>query len=160
MIIEISIKAYLKDYLVHLHGGQHPIPLTKRTALGKMVYQYSEKVPPDCMYRPGDISDRRKLILEVGFLGNNNELRKDPDYYFYIPRDKQRIIEDIFDTVFKELFHEYIDQNREDFEKRIKDSIEKFCDDRDIAFDNITYEALKKSYYRYRKKQSQEIIKS
>lgn len=157
MITEISVKSYIKDFIVYTQGGKHPIRASKRNLLGRLVYIFSSKVPEDCHYHPNDISEHRKLEIDIGFLGNHNQLRKDPNYYFYIPRDKQRIIEDIFNSYFFELFYSYIDQNRSAFKMQIKESIEKFCFDRDISFDNITYEALKKAYYRYRQKKDEKV---
>lgn len=160
MIIEISVKSYIRDFIIYLNNGQHPVEVSKRNSLGRLVYIFSEKVPEDCRLVTTDISSRRKLELDVGFLGSKNQLRKNPDYYFYIPREKQRVIEDIYNDVFFELFYNYVDQNREMFEKQIKESIEKFCFEREISFDNITFEALKKSYYRYRKTFDEKSLKS
>lgn len=48
MIIETSIKSYLKDFIVYLHQGSYPVPVTKRNLLGRLVYIFTEKVPEDC----------------------------------------------------------------------------------------------------------------
>lgn len=71
---------------------------------------------------------------------------------FYIYPHGQAYIATILDAIFREQLNVHLDSILARCANlQIKDAIYDYCYAYGISFQNVTYEALKKSYYRYRK---------
>ena len=75
----------------------------------------------------------------------------------YMPQKNQKEFERILSIYFREVFYQYVDDKIR-YLRQAKKSILSFCIYYNISFNKITYEMLKKSYYRYRKKKNIQVF--
>ncbi len=149
-----TLTLYLEGYLVqfltgYLCGtGNTPLHVRKDCFLGQLLYDQLETVPEDCVYKPSSRTDKKPLLVEVGWLGTTE--RKRPSYYYYLPRTKQLFIEKHVMIVFDEILCTFLSSVHKATEMQTKLLIEQFCDRYNIDFATY-YETLKKKYYRHQK---------
>lgn len=152
-VYKLEMEPYLIAFVQgrYLEGTKPPYRLQKDCFLGEMIYQYIEKVPfglrPDI-----ETFSKRKAILEVevGFLGNRSEPRKNPMYNYFLPPQKKTLIVKEIKAVFDELLYSFMDITKQYTEEEFKTLLESFCEKYTIDF-AMSYETLKKKYYRARK---------
>ncbi|MBP3420471.1 MAG: hypothetical protein J6K74_07780 [Marinifilaceae bacterium] len=145
--IYLDLEPHLEDFLIHEFGvdNQGRIKLSRRTDFGRMIYANIES----CDYRPTRIgmnnpvrltipnTEDNHYILEYRYLHFTNfATRKINDYLVAEFRQRMRLI---FERGYRLKFSQ-------------KEIIEAILQDYNIRKCAITYEAIKKSDYRFQKK--------
>lgn len=146
-IIRIKMKPYLKDYLVHLYGSE-PIRFNDRSKYNELIMQLISKAPDD--YIP---SRETEGIVQIQLPYNN---KKDVRSYYYLSMNSQEIIQQrIYAMFYAEVFHFVnkcaMNKNKGYATLSIKNAIILFLEQHGINPDSVTYETVRKQYYRYRK---------
>lgn len=163
MIIELPLKPFLKDYLVHLFGPE-PIFASNTGILFPILYPMLEIPPKITHVLPAQYESSIKITLPYQCV----RFPKNPSCYFYINDSNVRNFQKIIHWWFRQDFYHFMEsrmslkekiQNMdneilEDLGKNnfgIFQSINDFCTLRDINPDHVDFDALCKSYFRYRK---------
>lgn len=150
--ITIKLKPYLQEYLKCRFNN--PLTVSNKNIIGAIINPFLEIRPihhaPEFHSSPEyitfEILNRRDLDTRNGTI--------------YVSPESQVVISNIIHAHFKDIFFSYVDDKIR-YEsvigghtvrnKQIKTVILQFCIDYNISFNTITYEMLKKAYYRHRK---------
>ena len=144
------MEGYLCQFLIgYFNGdGTKPLRIGKDNFFGHILYDQLELVPEDCIFKPTARMERKQALeIEVGTIGTAQ--RKNPTYYYYLPKSKQLLIEKYVRVLFDELLCSFLINVSEQMENEIKSLIEAFCERYRIDFATY-YDTLKKKYYRDR----------
>jgi hypothetical protein len=140
----IHLKPSLQEFVVCAFlGGTRNV--TAADTFGKLIKpwlsippkNYDTKIPTD------------KNIFEFE-LPNYED--KNTQYNFYILPKGEQYISIIINEMFIKHMCVYLDKIMKNSNGEIKSAIYDYCYSYNISFENINYETLKKSYYRFRKK--------
>ena len=145
--LTIKLKPHLQEFL-RCKLNEEALLATKRNFIGITIRPFLEvgrdPLPPISRQDP----------LSVTFqLPNYNDLNVRNGTVF-MSEDNQAHFERILDAHFKDLFFSFVDDKIRYLRKEttakgaIKKSILQFCSDYSISFNSITYDMLKKAYYR------------
>jgi hypothetical protein len=158
LVVSVKIKPWLKEFLECKLGD--PVPASKQNWVGAMIGPLVKYTPED--YKPEKYPDEQTLRIEIPRDMAPTAMRSDLGN-IYVNQEGQIRFEYGVASLFKdELFHYLDDKIRYNVRHRssnMKACIYQFCIDHHVRFDNITYENLKKMYYRQRKKREKENIK-
>ena len=145
MTISIRLKPHLQEYVRCKLNEEQPY-VTKRNLIGVLIRPFLEVSPAGEQPAPGpDV-----MILQLPMYDDLNVRNGTVG----ITADNNAAFERILDAHFKDVFYTYIDDKvrylRQEHTAKgaIKRSILQFCSDFGINFDNMTYDMLKKAYYR------------
>lgn len=148
--ITIRLKPWLQEFLVcSLHD---PGVASKKNVIGAMLTPFLEYAP--CDYRPINGKGEEYISFELP----DHIAGKNPKNSSLIVSDEnQKNFERMLDLYFKDLFYNYIDDKIR-YNREIKKCIYQFCADYCITFNSVSYEMLKKSYYRRTKREKKTKI--
>lgn len=156
--VNIPTKSYLRKYLHKRYG--YPVVINNRTLIGSVLVAFLNKKvysdrsnATDLFNTYATLNDRLECVVAQNevFFGTTG-LQIDPAKVIVINR--------YFSAQFEEDVHRFCLQNITSNGKRpgYDRALEKFAEMFDIEFDvDITFEALKKMEYRYRKKLEQNL---
>lgn len=148
--IYVPMPSYLRQWFVHRHGGQQPVTL-RRGSIESKLLQRASTTPPDD-YRPA-----LKRADEVAVCLPSSKFH-DPRTYSYVsPRGKAALVsllKDDFDIDVWEFLHDFGRIGHQQ-----KDLIYLFMEQRGIAEDGTTWDAIAKIYQRLRKNYLTKICK-
>jgi len=154
--ITIKLKPHLQEYL-RCKLNEEDLPATKRNIIGVIMR------PLLSVGRDPMLPVNREDPLAITFyLPSYNDLNVRNGTVF-MTEDNQAHFERILEAHFKDVFFSYIDDKIRYLRKQhtakgsIKKSILQFCSDYSISFTSITYDMLKKAYYRRSKIESKSI---
>ncbi|MDR0754179.1 MAG: hypothetical protein LBF04_02200 [Prevotellaceae bacterium] len=138
----IHLKPSLQEFVVcaFLSGTRN---VTAADTFGKLIKPWLAIPPKD--YNPKIPVDKNIFEFELPNYEDKNTL-----YNFYISQKGEKYIATILNEMFLKQMFIHLDKTLKNTHK-IKDAIFDYCYSYNISFDNINYESLKKSYYRYRK---------
>lgn len=162
MTIFVKIKPHLKDFLIHQYGLE-PIPSTKRNLIGLIIDPLMEKTPPN--YAPKFISQQEKfnyIEIELTCQSKLDQKRKAVDSYYYLSRDNEIHFSKAIEKFFESLFFLHMDTRisfaeKNNFRFQYKTLIEEFIDTYELSYEHISYDTLKKSYFRKRKNNEEKV---
>lgn len=152
MIVTVKIKPWLKEFLMCRFGD--PVQANSKNFPGIIISPLVEYTPDD--YTPERYPPTESLDIEIPRDLAINAPRSDSGN-IYISKDNQVRFEKGVAVIFKDEFFYYLDDKIRYLSKErirssnMKDSIYQFCIDNKVRFNSLTYENLKKMYYRYRK---------
>jgi len=143
--VTIKLEKYLQEYLLcRLRRSE----ISTTNIIGALISPFIEVMPADHQYKkltgPEYISFQLPAMINKIPTSIQN---------VYISEENQRQFEKFLKCHFKDIFFAYIDDKIR-YQPKIKNCILQFCADYDITFQHITYEMLKKSYYRKKGKKS------
>jgi len=152
--ITIKLKPYLQEYLQCKIN--EPLTNSSKNIIGVILTPFIERIPAD--YIPK--IEKGPDFIEIDLV---NFDRLDIRGNCYVSEDNQRNFSRILDAHFKDVFYSYVDDkiryeiviDKKIRKIEIKKIILQFCADYHITFNNITYEMLKKSYYRHKIEQEE-----
>ena len=144
--ITIKLKPWLQEYLM-CKLNDPTLNASNKNIIGALLTPFLEYTPKGLYPKNNKGKDyiTFKLPNWLGKKDNRNGT-------VYISDENQKNFERILMVHFKDCFFSYIDDKIR-YTKQIKICILQFCADHNISFNNITYEMLKKSYYRRKKSQ-------
>lgn len=138
--VRVKMKSYLQDYVIHRYGGE-PIKATSSNKLFPLLFPYLGKTP----------ADYKHSMEGVAFELPYNELLN-IRYNNYIAPKYFSEIQSYFYGIFFHDFVKYMNQMVLSEDMPIKTAIINFCLEREISFDRVSYDSLKRIYLRYRRK--------
>lgn len=138
------MKPFIREFIINgfLNGTSKA---SSDDALGITIKPWLIK-PPSNIVRVYNQNDINNFTFELPFYHDKNVSSN-----WYVSPNGQAYIESIFDIMMKRNMYSYIDNLVERHNFQIKDCIIDWCYAFNVTFEYINYEALKKSYYRYRK---------
>lgn len=140
--LTIKLKPYLQEYLrCKLKDPE----ISNRNIIGALLNPFIEYIPKDVVIKPQTGEEYITFPIRWGSSSKKNNQRG-----VYVSEQNQKDFERILSLHFKDIFFSYIDDKIR-YNKEIKKCILQFCMDYKISFNNITYDMLKKSYYRQKK---------
>lgn len=149
MQVTIKLKPHLQEFLLCSHGSNK---VSYKDIYGSMLAPYLEYTPAD--KTPTLVQQEKSFLqLELAHWLGGKEIRNGS---VYVSEENQKNFERTLSLYFREIFFNYMDDKIR-YNDQIKICIEKFCMDYRISFDHITYEMLKKAYYRHQLKKKDEI---
>lgn len=145
--VTIKLKPHLQEYL-RCKLQEEEILATKRSLIGVMLRPFLEIRPkgtaPDFSCGDNFMTFRLPKFNDLNVRNGT----------VYISKENQDQFERILDAHFKDMFFSYLDDKvrymREQHTSKgaIKKCILQFCADFHISYNRVTYEMLKKAYYR------------
>lgn len=145
--ITIKLKPHLQEF-IKCKLGDESAEAKKTGLIGAILSPLVEYAPKDKVIKQEQGPDFITFELPA-YMGQT--LKDTRNGTVYISEQNQREFERILNNYFKDVFFQYVDDKIR-YTKEIKKCILNFCADYYISFNNITYEMLKKSYYRRKKK--------
>lgn len=145
--LEIPVDPYIKKFLIK-ELGHEPVTITRHDYIGIVVYDKIQTLPPGTIPKCDSLS---KIILQLTY-HQSNQLKS-----AHISQDNISRINLYLKKLFKDKLFDYLNAKLELkalVQISIKKEILRFCDSYDITEGEYSFEALKKSYYRYRKSAS------
>ncbi len=146
MTISITLKPHLVEYMRCKLNEEQPYA-TKRNLIGVMLR-------PFLMVRPQDAVDLPRTGETITFQLPMYDDLNVRNGTVWISPENQGHFERLLDAHFKDLFYSYVDDKvrylRQEHTAKgaIKKSILQFCSDYNLRFSDVTYDMLKKAYYR------------
>ena len=143
--ITIRLKPWLQEFLIC--SLEDPAVASKKNVIGAMLTPFLEYAPSDYIVKMNKGEEYITFELPEHIAGKNAR-----NGSLIVTEENQRNFERMLDVYFKDLFFNYVDDKIR-YNSEIKKCIYQFCADYKLSFNNVSYEMLKKSYYRRRKKQ-------
>ena len=142
--ITVRLKPYLREFLIcKLQEDANCISrINIIGAILEPLVAYLPKNEPLPKPHPDDFT------FEIPTVFN---LLNTKHHTVYVPEYNQKIFARILRMYFYEIFFNYMD-DKVRYKDEIKDCIFLFCSDYNITFNQIKFDTLSKSYYRYRQK--------
>lgn len=142
--LTIKLKPYLQEFLI-CKLADEAAEASRKNLIGAMLDPLVQYAPRDYVFKK--YSGPEYISFELPYdLGG-----KDPRGSAIIISDEnQRKFERLLALYFKDIFFRYVDDKIR-YTGEIKKCILLFCADYHISFNEITYDMLKKAYYRYKK---------
>ncbi len=149
--ITIKLKPYLQEFLKCKLQQEANIASTKHF-IGATIATLIEYVDNDTQPLSG--SGTEYITFELPHWIGGKNIR---NHTVYMPEKNQEEFQRILSIYFREVFYQYVDDKIR-FHRQAKKCILSFCAYYNISFSYITFEMLKKSYYRYRKKKKNQFF--
>jgi hypothetical protein len=125
--------------------GEESAVASRRNLIGAMLSPLVQYAPKDYVF--ANVSGPEYITFELPHELGGKDMRGGA---IIISNNNQREFERLLGIYFKDIFFRYVDDKIR-YTGEIKKCILMFCGDYNISFNSITYEMLKKSYYRYKK---------
>lgn len=156
--VSIPSKSYLRKYLHKRYG--YPIPLNHQTLIGTTVLAllekkiYSDRSNQEDVFRTySSYTDKVEFVIAQSFVYKTGHMLE-------VPPHKAIVINRHFEAHFEEELYAFCQKEITSHRKypRYDLAYERFAEKYGIEFDvDITYEAIKKMEYRFRKKLEQNL---
>ena len=144
--ITIRLKPYLQEFLKSQMETE--LISSKKNFLGIILAQYIEYTPKDYIPPKYDEDDPFITKVIIPHKIGGKDIRNNT---IYISEKNQKAFEKVLTAYFNDIFYNYM-RDKVRYTKEIKKCILNFCSDYHLTFDNVSYETLKKSFYRHQKK--------
>lgn len=163
MTVDVRVGPILKEYIIASSGSDVLVP-EKDTVLWALLKQHLVTCPTT--YVP--ITDRTEYIqialrttkaAATYSVVSERKLLINTLFRSFLTNSGQNVIRRHFAKEFKKSFRDYMKgalNNNSSIQ--IKDAIEKFCEDNKVTMNKISYEMLKKDWYRFSKKNNAQSV--
>lgn len=126
---------------------------------------FGKLIEPWVKLPPKNFIPKKELAADDFTFELPNYKFKNTDYNYYIDEEAQKYIEQMLDEIFRGMLNIHLDTILPRMPKEyrgvnIKQAIYDYCYSYNISFEHVNYEALKKSYYRYREAKKEKKISS
>lgn len=160
MTVDVMVSRPIKEYILSVNDGSDLLCPARRSLLWSLIKTQLDLVPSD--YRPIAPADRDDYI-RIALLNsqstksyNVNAMRTleiNTLFRCHLNEDGQRVVAAHIARGFKQVFRSYMGGALgNNSALTIHDAIYEFCDDYNISMDNITYEMLRKDWYRFKQR--------
>jgi hypothetical protein len=139
----ISIKPHLKEYLIGKFSGfdvKKPVHFPRQTDIYLLIWDLMNKRPVNCPVDEGNLD----IVLPERYGA------KHPEYYNFLSRRSQKLIEQKIELMMWAEFREYMEIQKHEHGIPYIDSICQFISR--YAIESLSEDAFKKNYYRWRNK--------
>ena len=157
--VTVRVVPALKEYICAVNGGSDIIVPSRESRLWGLVKTHLDLVPPDFVPTParGQKDSIRIAIYTSHRWNYNHPSRKvmvtDTLWRDYLTEEGQRVVASYLMRYFKQTFRSYMTgalSNNPD--RTIREVILGFCDLHKIDMDIVTYEMLRKDWFRFRQR--------
>lgn len=157
--VTVKVLPALKAYLLAVNEGSDVIVPSRESRLWGLVKTHLDLVPPDFRPTPaaGTTDTIRIAVYTIHRRNYNHPSRKvivtDSLWRSYLTEDGQRVVADYLMRFFKQSYRSYMTGalgNNDDL--KIHDAILNFCQLHKIDMDLVTYEMLRKDWFRFRRR--------
>ncbi len=165
-MVDVKVSKALKEYLLAVNSGSDIIVPGKYSQLWSLIKAQLDLVPTG--YKPVDPYDRGDYIRICLLKSrrtkafNVNTLRTmeiNTLFRNYLSEKGQRTVAAYLTESMKVRFRSYVSGALSNNPAlTIHDAIYEFCDDYGIVMENITYEMLRKDWYRFKKRSNPENL--
>lgn len=159
MMVHIKVNKALREYLLGINGGSDIIRPDYQSELWVVVKTRLRTVPSDYKpFPPAPMPDYIRIalpsgnhldplyVMQVGAVIESNTLFRN-----YLDEEGQKQVEAFLMKGFKKTFRDYMTGAVScNTELAIKEAIYRFCEVHCLEMEAITYEMLRKDWYRYR----------
>lgn len=161
MNVDCKVGAVIKEFIVSTNGSDVLDP-DKNSFLWALVKQHLVTAA-----HSSPVDDRREYISILMRYTESTKMYSVPSqkvvsintlFRCYITEKGQAIIRKHFEKEFKKTFHDYMKGAMNNSDLQIKDAIEEFCNDHNLSLDKVSFDMLKKDWYRYRMKSQIQAI--
>ncbi len=155
--VSVKVHPALREYILAINGGSDIIFPKWGGRLYGLVAMYLMNVPSDYIPTPASgRSDEIRIVLhsankKTWSYAKSRLFEVHPLFVAYLSETGQRVIAEHLMEGFKQTYRAYMEgalNNNPDLS--IKESIEEFCNDYNISLEHVTYDMLRKDWYRYR----------
>ena len=158
--VQVKVSRAIREYILSINEGSDIVVPDKRSLLWGLVKMHLDLVPvgyipvplkaQDDFIRISLLKSRRTKSYSIP---KNRVLEVNTLFRNHLTEDGQKAIADYLSRSFKQVFRAYMaGALSNNPELQIKDAILEFCSDHNISMDDITYSALRKDWFRYRKR--------
>lgn len=148
--LTLKLKPYLQEFLICKLADEASVASSKNL-IGAILGPLIEYAPKDYVFT------KKSGPTHITFKIPQNLNLKDNRGNIYISNANQKNFERTLKLYFTEIFIAYVNDKIR-FNNEIKKSILMFCTDYNISFTHITYEMLKKKYYRFQTKKNKKYF--
>ena len=161
--VSVRVHPALREYLLAINNNSDIIFPKWGGRLQGLLAMYLTNVPSG--YKPAPISgrpDEIRIVLHNGKKKTWSYMKGrifevNPLFIAYITDTGQRVIADHLMDGFKQTFRAYMEGALgNNTELSIKEAIEEFCNDYSIELEHVTYDMLRKDWYRYRARKEED----
>ena len=158
--VQVKVSRAIREYILSINEGSDIVVPEKHSLLWGLVKMHLDLVPAGYIpvpLKPQDdfirISLRKSRRTKSYSIPKNGVLAINTLFRNHLTEEGQKAIANYLVRSFKQVFRSYMAgalSNNPDLQ--IKEAILEFCEDHNICMDNITYAALRKDWFRYRKR--------
>lgn len=160
MTVDVRISRPLREYVLSVNGGSDTIRPERGSLLWGLVKLHLDLVPRE--YRPVPPDQRQDYIRIALYrvrqtrsynLNTGRNMVINTLFRNYLNEEGQRAVASHIAGGFKQTFRAYMGGALSNNpELTIHDAIYEFCSDYNISMDSITYDMLRKDWYRFKKR--------
>lgn len=163
LTVEIKVNRALREYLTGINGGSDLLRLDFKSEAWVAIKSRLQTVPNNYAPQPSQQNpDTIKVELPSTHAGaklynidKGEAIHHDYLFRSYLDEASQRQIEAFLMKSFKKTFRDFMTGAvTTNTETSIKDAIYTFCDVHHIEMNYVTYEMLRKDWYRYKNRTS------
>lgn len=160
MTVDVKVSRPIKEYILSINGGCDIIRPEKGSLLWGLIKLHLDLVPK--FYHPIPPGERQDYIRIALYktrrtkswnLNTSRSMEINTLFRNHLNEEGQRAVADHIAKGFKQTFRAYMGgalSNNPDL--TIHDAIYEFCSDYNISMDSITYDMLRKDWYRFKKR--------
>lgn len=162
LTVEIKVNKALREYLVGINGGSDILRLDWGSELWVAIKTRLQTIPNDYHPIPSECAPDRIRIELPSYssktcynINKGDTIRHNFLFRCYLDDSTQRQVEAFMMKGFKKTFRDFMTGAVSvNLDANIKDAIYTFCDVHHIEMNYVTYEMLRKDWYRYKKREA------
>lgn len=160
MTVDVKVSRPIREYVLSINDGSDLIKPERGSLLWGLIKLHLDLVPET--YRPVP-PDKRQDYIRIALyrtrstrsynVNTGRNMEVNTLFRNYLNEEGQRAVSDHITRGFKQTFRAYMGGalgNNPDL--TIHDAVYEFCSDYNISMDSITYDMLRKDWYRFKKR--------
>ncbi len=160
MTVDVKVSRPIREYVLSINDGSDLIKPERGSLLWGLIKLHLDLVPET--YRPVP-PDKRQDYIRIALyrtrstrsynVNTGRNMEVNTLFRNYLNEEGQRAVSDHISRGFKQTFRAYMGGalgNNPDL--TIHDAVYEFCSDYNISMDSITYDMLRKDWYRFKKR--------
>ena len=160
MTVDVKVSRPIREYVLSINDGSDLIKPERGSLLWGLIKLHLDLVPET--YRPVP-PDKRQDYIRIALyrtrstksytVNTGRNMEVNTLFRNYLNEEGQRAVSDHIARGFKQTFRAYMGGalgNNPDL--TIHDAVYEFCSDYNISMDSITYDMLRKDWYRFKKR--------
>lgn len=163
-LVYCKVNKALREYLLGIRGGSDLLYMDYKSPPWVMVKSRLRPVPEHYVPQlPGPHPDLIRIVIpstthkmrKIFNLQADRIIEGNPLFRHYLDEQGQKDVEELLMKDFKQVFRSYMTGAVTcNTELEIKNAIDRFCEVHNLEMDAITYEMLRKDWYRYRQRET------
>ena len=163
--VNVRVPSTLKAYILAVNGGSDTILPSRESRLWGLLKMHLSTIPPD--YKPTPATGQEDCIRICIYKTKRQEYNRharrviyqETLFRDYLTEKGQKVIADYLMRFFKQSYRSYVaGALKNNSELSIHDAIYSFCELHKINMDIVTYEMLRKDWFRFRKRHPHDMV--